>query len=417
MGIIDVKGLFKVFGHDPDRAFPLVEKGLSKEEILDKTGCTIGINDASFEIEKGETFVVMGLSGSGKSTVIRCLNRLIEPTRGNIYVDGQDIMQMNSQELLEVRRSKLSMVFQHFGLLPHRTVLENTEYGLEVAGMSSAEREKKAYDALDLVGLKGYEKSYPSELSGGMQQRVGLARALANDPEVLLMDEAFSALDPLIRTQMQDELLEMQARMHKTIVFITHDLDEALKIGDRIVIMKDGAVVQIGTPEEILTHPADEYVKAFVQNVDRTKVITASAIMRKPATITIPKDGPHMAVRQMEKLHSSTIFVVNSERKLQGLLSIDDAIELEKKKEKDISSVLNTEMYVATPETPIGDLLASAIESRYPLAIQDEEGRLVGIIDRATIMAEVLNSDDETQVTSLEDVLDSTEQAKEAANE
>lgn len=409
MSIIKVDSLFKVFGRDPGRAFPLLKQGLSKEQVLEQTGCAVGINNASFEIEKGETFVVMGLSGSGKSTVIRCLNRLIEPTRGRILIDGEDIMEMDDKGLLAVRRSKMSMVFQHFGLLPQRTVLQNAEYGLEVSGMDAPERQKRALDALELVGLKGYEKSLPSELSGGMQQRVGLARALANDPEVLLMDEAFSALDPLIRTQMQDELIELQARMHKTIVFITHDLDEALKLGDRIVIMKDGAVVQIGTPEEILTEPADDYVRAFVQNVDRSRVISASSIMRKPPVITIPKDGPHMAVRQMEKLHSSTLFVVNQQRQLQGLISIDKAIELEKKKQKDISGELITDLYVTSPETPIGDLLARAVESRYPMAVQDEDGRLLGIIDRATIMAEVLGGVEEQaelDVTPLSEVLE-----------
>lgn len=255
MGVIKVNNLFKVFGHDPKRAFPLIEKGKNKEEILDETGCTVGINDASFDIEKKEIFVLMGLSGSGKSTVIRCLNRLIEPTCGEVLIDGRDIMKMSKEELLQVRRTKLSMVFQHFGLLPHRSVVRNVEYGLEVAGNPAAEARKSAIEALELVGLKGYEDSMPDELSGGMQQRVGLARALASSPEVLLMDEAFSALDPLIRTNMQDELLELQARMHKTIVFITHDLDEALKLGDRIGIMNGGKIVQIGTPEEILTKP------------------------------------------------------------------------------------------------------------------------------------------------------------------
>lgn len=397
MSIIDVEGLYKVFGSSPERVFPLLEEGLSKEQILEKTGCTIGINNASFSIEKGEVFVVMGLSGSGKSTVIRCLNRLIDPTQGVIKIDGEDIMQMNDQQLLETRRKKLSMVFQHFGLLPQRTVLSNVEYGLEVSGISAEERQQKAVAALELVGLKGYGDSYPDELSGGMQQRVGLARALANDPEVLLMDEAFSALDPLIRTNMQDELIELQASMHKTIVFITHDLDEALKLGDRIVIMKDGAVVQIGTPEEILTNPADDYVKAFVQNVDRGKVITAETVMRKPKTISIPKDGPHVAVRAMEKSGSSSVFVLDQDRKLQGLLHIDQAIELEKKKEKDVTGAMLTDLYVAKPETPIGDLLGTAMKAKYPISIIDDDKRFKGIVDRATVLAEVFDADSDSQ--------------------
>jgi glycine betaine/proline transport system ATP-binding protein len=414
MSIIKVNGLFKIFGHDPKRVFPMIEKGMTKNEILDKTGCGVGINNASFEIHKKEIFVLMGLSGSGKSTVIRCLNRLIEPTRGEVLIDGQDIMKMSKEELLQVRRSKLSMVFQHFGLLPHRSVIRNVEYGLEVAGTPAAEARKSAEEALELVGLKGYEDSMPSELSGGMQQRVGLARALASDPEVLLMDEAFSALDPLIRTQMQDELLELQARMHKTIVFITHDLDEALKLGDRIGIMKDGCVVQIGTPEEILTNPADEYVERFVENVDRSKVITASSLMRKARTITVPKDGSHVAVRAMEKQGVSSIFAVNTDRQLQGLLTVDDAVKLERAKKQDVSEALQTNLFVADPDTPIADLLTTAMNARYPIAIQDDEGRLLGLLDRATILAEMYeDSGDEQAVTPLEEVLAEAEEGKE----
>ena len=400
---IEVKNLYKIFGHQPERAFPLLEKGKSKADILDETGLVMGINNASFEVEKQETFVIMGLSGSGKSTVIRCLNRLIDPTRGEVLVDGDDIMEMDRSTLLEVRRTKMSMVFQNFGLLPQRSVLKNTEYGLEVSKVDPEKRRQSAMDALDLVGLKGYEMSMPHELSGGMQQRVGLARALANDPEVLLMDEAFSALDPLIRTQMQDELVELQAKMNKTIVFITHDLDEALKLGDRIAIMKDGAIVQIGTPEDILTKPADDYVKAFVQNVDRTKVITASTIMRKPTTITIPKSGPRVAVRNMEKTGESAILCVDRERRLQGLLTIEDALEMEKKSETDVSGkLIYDDLYVTSEETPVADLLTTALTAKYPIAVQNEDGKLMGIVDRATVMAEVLErATDEAEAPTL----------------
>lgn len=404
MSIIEVKGLFKVFGHDPKRVFPLLEKGLNKDQILKKTGCTIGINNASFNVKKREIFVLMGLSGSGKSTVIRCLNRLVKPTRGEVLVNGQDLMKANKDELLNVRRNTLSMVFQHFGLLPHRSIIRNVEYGLEVAGVAAEQRRQKAQEALELVGLKGYEKSMPSELSGGMQQRVGLARALASDPEVLLMDEAFSALDPLIRTQMQDELLTLQSRMQKTIVFITHDLDEALKLGDRIAIMKDGEIVQIGTPEEILTNPADDYVKRFVQNVDRSRVITASSLMRKAEVITIPKDGPHVAVRFMEKRGVSSIFAVDSERRLVGLVTIDEAIKLERAKKQDLHPVVNTNIFVASPDTPISDLLGTAMTAKYPIAIQDEQFRLLGLLDRATILAEMYDEEEEA-TTPLDDLL------------
>ena len=396
MNRIEVENLCKIFGHQPERAFPLLQKGKSKEDILEQTGCVVGINDASFSIQSQETFVIMGLSGSGKSTVIRCLNRLIEPTRGTVLIDGEDIVHMDRQRLLETRRTKLSMVFQNFGLLPHRSVVRNVEYGLEVSGVDADKRREAAMRSLELVGLKGYEKSMPHELSGGMQQRVGLARALANDPEVLLMDEAFSALDPLIRSQMQDELLELQAKMHKTIVFITHDLDEALKLGDRIAIMKDGAIVQVGTPEEILTAPADDYVRAFVQNVDRTKVITAGTVMRKAPTIVVPRAGPRMAVRTMEQMGSSSVYAVDENRRLQGLLTIDDAIALEKAKETDVSQrLVYDQIYVAREDRPVADLMATALSAKYPIAVVNSEGHLTGIVDRATVMAEVTEQGEE----------------------
>jgi glycine betaine/proline transport system ATP-binding protein len=339
-------------------------------------------------------------------------------------IDGDSITEMSQQQLLETRRSKLSMVFQNFGLLPQRTVQTNVEYGLEVSGEAKETRAKKAMEALDLVGLKGYEQSMPSELSGGMQQRVGLARALANNPEVLLMDEAFSALDPLIRSQMQDELLELQSRMHKTIVFITHDLDEALKLGDRIAIMKAGAVVQIGTPEEILTQPADDNVRAFVQNVDRTRVITASAIMHKPPTITIPKDGARVATRVMEKRGVSSVYVVDHDRHLKGLMTIDKAIELEKQGKSDVSELVSPDdVYVTTEDTPIYDLLATAMSAKYPIAITNEEGKLSGIVDRATIMAEVFEEENAEGPVPLTEALatnghaSDTEDKKEVSDE
>lgn len=393
--IIEVQGLFKIFGANPDQAFPLIEQGKSKEEILEQTGCVVAINNATFQVHSGETFVVMGLSGSGKSTVIRCLNRLIEPTRGKVLIGGQDVMNMNKQELLEARRSTMSMVFQNFGLLPQRTVLGNTEYGLEISGMDKQERQKRAMEALELVGLRGFEKSLPDELSGGMQQRVGLARALANDPKVLLMDEAFSALDPLIRTQMQDELLELQRKMHKTIFFITHDLDEALKIGDRIAIMgPGGSVRQIGTPEEILTSPADDYVEKFVENVDRAKVITAGTLMKKIHPVVTPKDGPSVAVRRMEQTGLSTVFVTDQDGMLRGLVHIDDAVKA--RKETSLDRILReNEVYTAQTNTPLADLLATAMETRYPIAVVGENNELVGVLDRASILAEVETESDQ----------------------
>ncbi len=397
MEAIKVRNLYKIFGTKTKQALKLVQQDMSKEEILKKTGCTVGVNNVSFEVMRGEIFVLMGLSGSGKSTVLRCLNRLIMPTSGSIELGDTDIVKMSQEELLKMRRSKMSMVFQHFGLFPHRTTVENVEYGLEISGVEKGERNEKALKAIEQVGLKGYENQRPNELSGGMQQRVGLARALANDSEILLMDEAFSALDPLIRSNLQDELLELQSELKKTIVFITHDLDEALKLGDRIGILKDGQVVQIGTPEEILTNPADDYVRAFVQNVDRTKIITAGTLMRKPPTVQLPKDGPKVANRKMEKIGVSTIYVLDEQRKLMGVARIDDTVKLEENKSKDLRSVVIHEVETTTKETPIKYLLGKALETIYPIAVLDEKERLIGIVDRASIMAELTSDLEEIQ--------------------
>ncbi len=393
---IEVEGLYKIFGHNPkERALPLLEEGVSKSDILARTGCTVGINNASFTIKKREIFVIMGLSGSGKSTVVRCLNRLIEPTAGTVKIDGEDIVQLPGDQLREVRRRKLGMVFQRFGLLPHRSVIDNVGFGLEIQNVEDEERRKKASEAIKIVGLDGYEHSMTQELSGGMQQRVGLARALANDPEILLMDEAFSALDPLIRVGLQDELLELQAKMHRTVVFITHDLDEALKLGDRIAIMKDGAVVQIGTAEEILTNPANDYVKAFVENVDRSRVITARSIMKKTEAVAYANDGPHKVARQLRQLGLSTVLVVDSQRKFLGFVHIDDVVEKEKQVKESgkspddasIKSLIREEMYTASLETPIVDMLADAAKTALPFAALDENGILKGIVTRPAILA------------------------------
>lgn len=389
MSTVSVKHLFKIFGSNTKDAFKLIDDGKSKEEILDETGCTVGINDASFEVEEGETFVIMGLSGSGKSTVLRCLNRLIEPTSGEIIIDGHNITKMSMEDLRKLRRTQLSMVFQNFGLLPHRNVVSNVEYGLEISNVAKDTRREKAMDAIELVGLKGYENQMTSELSGGMQQRVGLARALANDPHIMLMDEAFSALDPLIRADMQDELLELQARMKKTIVFITHDLDEALKIGDRIAIMKDGRIVQTGTPEQILTEPADDYVTAFVQNVDRMNIITASAIMKKTEVMQTSKDGPSAALRKMKDLGISSISVIDENRVYKGMVRIEDAKRLSENKVKDLSEIIKTDIKTTKPEVPVRSLLADSVSSQYPIPVLDEEGHIKGIVKRASVLAMV----------------------------
>jgi len=384
---IKVNNLYKIFGKYPKKAIPLLEKGISKEEIHNQTGCTVGLHDVSFEVTEGEFFVVMGLSGSGKSTLIRCLNGLIKPTLGEVLIDGQDILKLNDDALREVRRKKIAMVFQNFALFPHRTVCSNVEYGLEIQNIEPEIRKKKAMDSLELVGLKGYEESMPDELSGGMQQRVGLARALATDPEILLMDEAFSALDPLIRKEMQEEMLQIQSKMSKTIVFITHDLDEALKLGDSIIIMKDGIVEQIGTSEDILTNPASDYVKKFVEDVDRTKVITAATIMQKPNAIIGTKDGPKAAARLMKKEEISSIYVTDKNRKLLGIVRIEDAMDLVRQGIKTIDDIILTDIPTTTPDASISDLLSMAINIQYPIVVLDADHTMLGIIKRSTIIA------------------------------
>lgn len=385
MAMIEIKEVSKIFGSRIDEAQNMLRQGASKEEILKKTGATIGVDRVSLRINKGEFFVIMGLSGSGKSTLIRLLNRLIEPTEGDIIIDGQKITALNSRQLREFRRKKMSMVFQRFALFPHRTVLKNIEYGLEIQGVPKKEREEKALRALASVGLQGYEQAYPDQLSGGMQQRVGLARALANDPDILLMDEAFSALDPLIRDEMQDELLELQEKLNKTIVFITHDLDEALKLGDRIGLMKDGKLIQVGTPEEILTDPADDYVARFVEKVDRSKVLLASHVMKKPDVIVTEKDGPRVAIRKMEEEEISSIFVVGRNRMLKGLLTIDAALEAAKHNEP-IEEKLIFDFPITSPDTPLHELIPIAAETKYPIAVV-EEGQLKGIIVRVSVLS------------------------------
>ncbi|MDA3937864.1 MAG: glycine betaine/L-proline ABC transporter ATP-binding protein [Spirochaetia bacterium] len=411
MALVEVKDLYKIFGTNPKRAIPLIKEGKSKQEIKKKTGCTIAINDATFEIHRKETFVVMGLSGSGKSTFIRCLNRLVKPTAGQILIDGKDIVKMGSDELRELRRYKMSMVFQHFGLLPHRNVINNVEFGLELGGMKKTERREKAMEAITLVGLEGFEFSMPNELSGGMQQRVGLARALANDAEILLMDEAFSALDPLIRAQMQDELLDLQDKMHKTIIFITHDLDEALKIGDRIAILGPGGRVrQIGVPEEILSNPADKYVKEFVQNVDRTKIITAGSIKHSGPVLNSIKDGPKAALHLMETQSKSYAYLVDSQRSLKGIIHIEDVIELKKKKENDLSTIVRHDFFTTTPDTAISDLLGTALHTKYPIVVINEDNKFLGIVSREMIIAEVNEGVDESDTpTVFSEILEETE--------
>ncbi|SMB87630.1 glycine betaine/proline transport system ATP-binding protein [Desulfonispora thiosulfatigenes DSM 11270] len=392
---IKVENLYKVFGSNPQRAIKLIEEGMDKDEILNKTGLAVGVGGVSFEVNKGEILVIMGLSGSGKSTLIRCLNRLIEPTAGKIYVDDKEILGLDRNQLRDLRRKKFAMVFQKFALFPHRTILQNAEYGLEVQGIDANTRKEKARNALELVGLGGWEDRYPNELSGGMQQRVGLARGLAVDPDILLMDEAFSALDPLIKREMQDELISLQSKVQKTIVFITHDLDEAIKLGDRIILMKDGVVVQEGTPEDILTNPADDYVEKFVENVDRSKILTAQGVMNKVGVVAYSKDGPRTAMRKMKEEGISSIFVVNSEYKVQGVVLAEQVAQAIKNGDKDLANVIEKNIAKVSPDLSVNELFPMMTDIRYPLAVVDETEKLLGVVIRGSILAGLAGRGDE----------------------
>ena len=391
---IEIKDLSILFGPEKAKAKKMIKQGKSKQEILKETGCTIAVRNANLEIEEGEMFVIMGLSGSGKSTLVRCINRLNEPSMGEIWLSGRNITSLSDKELLQIRRKEMAMVFQHFGLLPHRTVLSNIAFGIELQGVPKEEREKKAYESIAVVGLKGYENQRVDELSGGMQQRVGLARALANDPEVLLMDEAFSALDPLIREQMQDELLDLQEKMKRTIVFITHDLDEAIKLGDRIAIMKDGEVVQVGTPEEILTDPANDYVTRFTESVDRGRVVTASSIMlTQPIVVRIRKDGPEAIIRKMREKHLYALPVIGADEQFLGEIRLKDVLRLRKEGVRDISSIVMKEVPSVLESMTVEDMLPLLPKVQQALPVVDENNRLKGVVSTSAIIIEMTGKD------------------------
>ncbi|MFA1355726.1 quaternary amine ABC transporter ATP-binding protein [Streptococcus dysgalactiae] len=392
--ILEVKHLSKIFGKRQKAALEMVKAGKSKSEIFKKTGATVGVYDASFEVKEGEIFVIMGLSGSGKSTLVRMLNRLIEPSTGSILLGGKDISTMSAEQLREVRRHDINMVFQSFALFPHKTILENTEFGLELRGVPKEKRQELAERALDNSGLLDFKDQYPDQLSGGMQQRVGLARALANSPKILLMDEAFSALDPLIRREMQDELLDLQDSMKQTIIFISHDLNEALRIGDRIALMKDGQIMQIGTGEEILTNPANDFVREFVEDVDRSKVLTAQNIMIKPLTTTIELDGPQVALNRMHNEEVSMLMATNRRRQLVGSLTADAAIEA-RKKGLPLSEVIDRDVRTVSKDTVITNIMPLIYDSSAPIAVTDDDNRLLGVVIRGRVIEALANIPDE----------------------
>ena len=414
---LSVRNVFKVFGEKTDAALELLEKGNSKEDILEQTGATVGVQDASFDVGEGEIFVVMGLSGSGKSTLVRMLNGLIPPTSGSIMIDGADVASCSQDELRRIRREKITMVFQHFALFPHWSVADNAAYGLKVKGTKPAERRKRALKALEQVGLTAWADSLPAELSGGMQQRVGLARGLANGPEVLLMDEPFGALDPLIRREMQDELIELQKTLKKTIVFITHDLNEALLLGDKIAIMKDGRFVQVGTAQEIVSNPADDYVAAFVADIDRGRVFTAEDVSNDPAAMKLGTDTAEDAMRAMEDLNRNALYVVNDKNMIAGVVTYQDlaaaTLNLEEPNPV-LEKVMLTEYPTVDADVQLNDLYGAA-SGGLPIAVTDSKDRLVGVVEPEAVFAQ-LSGDEETVLSAASEAPPAQDSEKESAN-
>ncbi len=384
---IKVVKLTKIFGEHPEHALDRLSQGMSKDDIFNKTGQAVGLDKVSFEVQEGEILVVMGLSGSGKSTLIRCINRLIEPTSGQIVIDGKDITTIDQHALLELRRHKFGMVFQNFALFPHRNLLNNVEYGLEIQHQEKKGRIEKARAALKLVGLEGWEDAMPNQLSGGMQQRVGLARALAIEPDILLMDEAFSALDPLIRGDMQNELIALQNRMKKTILFITHDLDEALKLGNRVVLMKDGQVVQVGTPEEIIMAPVNDYVKRFVENVDKSKVLTTHSVLTPVGVVAYPDDDPRTVLNQMKAKCLSCLLVIQRDHTFLGVVRIEITNAALERGEKTIANIIESKVPTVTKTEPLTTVIAILAKWLGELPVVDERGKLQGIVINNSVLA------------------------------
>ncbi|HBJ77896.1 MULTISPECIES: quaternary amine ABC transporter ATP-binding protein [Fusobacterium] len=386
--ILSVKNLTKLYGLNKNEAVKMLKAGAEKNEVFKKTGVTSAIWDMSFDVKQGEIFVIIGLSGSGKSTVIRCLNRLHNPTSGTILFDGKDIGKFSQKELTDFRRNKISMVFQNFGLMSHRDVINNIEYGLEIKGISKEEREKKAMEVLKMVGLEGLEHANINSLSGGMKQRVGIARALANDPEILLMDEPFSALDPLVRSDMQFELLSIQKKLKKTIIFITHDINEAFKLGDKVAIMKDSRLIQLDTPENMSANPADDYVRQFIDSADKTKVISVKQIMFNPSCIIRLKEGAGIAIREMKSNRVSSAYVIDNHMKFLGIITIDNALKC-RNENGFLSDYIFNEIPTTSSDALINDILPIAANTKFPIAVIDN-GELMGIVSKASILSTLI---------------------------
>lgn len=387
--IMEIRNLSLVYGKDKKQAIKLKKEGLSKDEVFKRTGATVALSNISLNIKEGEIFVIIGLSGSGKSTLVRTLNRLNRPTSGTVLYKGEDINKYNKEELLNYRRKEISMVFQSFGLMSHRNLLDNVAYGLEVRGVGLKEREDKAKEMLDLVGLEGLENESINSLSGGMKQRVGIARALANDPKILLMDEPFSALDPLVRKDMQFELLSIQNKLKNTIVFITHDIDEAFKLGDTVAILKDGDLVQVDSPENMLENPKDDYVTEFIEGADKSQVISVKNVMIRPNSIVYLKDRPIFAINTMRANGVSSAYVLDENMVLQGVISIDQALKANKEG-LSIGQVLVKDIYTTSPDALLSDIMETATISPFPIAVVDEEKRLKGIVSKVHVLSSIL---------------------------
>ena len=387
--VLSVLRLNKLFGINRPAARKLLSDGAGKNEILKKTGVTVAVDNVSFDVERGKIFVLIGLSGSGKSTIVRCLNMLQRPSSGEILFDGSDVVQMSRRELHKLRRTKISMVFQSFGLMSHRDVLGNVAYGLDVRGVTKSDQERKASEMISLVGLEGWERKSIDSLSGGMKQRVGIARALCNDPELLLMDEPFSALDPLARREMQFELLSIQKKLGKTIVFITHDINEAFKMGDTVGIMRDGRIEQLGTPENLALNPASDYVREFLDGIDRTKVLSARHIMITPSCLIRENADPLTAIKEMRTNEVSSAYVIGRKMEFIGVVTLNTALQARHDGLASVSSVILRDMPTVEQNTLIEDIIAPASDTPFPLAVLDDMGRLEGIVSRAAILASI----------------------------
>lgn len=387
--LLEAQNVSKIYGNHKAKAAEMMLAGVTKAETHSKTGATVALWDVSLKVRRGEIFVIIGLSGSGKSTLLRTFNRLITPTSGAVLYDGVDLGKMTKKELLLLRRERISMIFQHFGLFTHRNVLDNVAYGLEVRGVAREERSLRAMRWIEMVGLEGLEKSSISSLSGGMKQRVGIARALASDPEVLLMDEPFSALDPLVRRDMQFELLSIQRKLNKTIIFITHDINEAFKLGDTVVIMRDGKVVQTGPPESISTHPSDEYVRHFVEGADRTQVLTARHVMVTPTSFVRETTDAVDAIREMRKADVSSAYVVDNSMRLKGVLTLDGALSA-RSQSLPISEFIDKNPVTTTEDVLLCDIMPLTVEMRYPIAVLAADGALKGIVSKAAVIASLI---------------------------